>query len=185
MCTVTYLPLGDTDFILTSNRDEKPGRKTLPPKTYIEHNMALKYPKDALAGGTWIGLRDNTRLVCLLNGGFKNHVKKDTYRLSRGVVVKQILLAANAVNFINTLNLDDIEPFTLVLVDWQTTLEAHELVWDGVTKHFNKLPQKPHIWSSSTLYTDAMKTDRKTWFTHFLNNTANITQDAIVAFHKK
>ena len=47
----------------------------------------------------------------------------------------------------------DIEPFTLVLVDWSNELETYELVWDGLIKHFNKLPQEPKIWSSSTLYT--------------------------------
>ena len=32
MCTVTYLPLKNGDFILTSNRDETPLRKTIPQK---------------------------------------------------------------------------------------------------------------------------------------------------------
>ncbi len=36
MCTVTYLPLGNNDFILTSNRDEQPSRETLEPKEYLE-----------------------------------------------------------------------------------------------------------------------------------------------------
>ncbi len=72
MCTVTYLPLGNNNFILTSNRDETPLRKTIPPKEYDENGVELTYPKDELAGGTWIGLSDKNRLVCLLNGGFKN-----------------------------------------------------------------------------------------------------------------
>ena len=36
MCTVTYLPLENNNFILTSNRDEDPNRKTIPPNTYEE-----------------------------------------------------------------------------------------------------------------------------------------------------
>jgi hypothetical protein len=52
MCTVTYLPLKDNNFILTSNRDETPLRKTIPPKTYVESGVELIYPKDELAGGT-------------------------------------------------------------------------------------------------------------------------------------
>ena len=50
MCTVTYLPIGDADFILTSNRDEQPSRKTIEPKEYVEDNVKLTYPKDELAG---------------------------------------------------------------------------------------------------------------------------------------
>ena len=62
MCTVTYLPLPNNNFILTSNRDETPLRKTIPPKTYIENGVALIYPKDELAGGTWIGTSNKNRL---------------------------------------------------------------------------------------------------------------------------
>ena len=36
MCTVTYLPIGNKDFILTSNRDEDVNRKTISPKIYTE-----------------------------------------------------------------------------------------------------------------------------------------------------
>ena len=100
MCTVTYLPIGDVDFILTSNRDEQPSRKTIAPKVYVEDGVELTYPKDELAGGTWIGLSDRNRLVCLLNGGFTKHTRNSYYKMSRGVVVKKILSDANAVAFI-------------------------------------------------------------------------------------
>ena len=73
MCTVTYFPLGKNDFILTSNRDETPFRKTIPPKKYLENGVELTYPKDELAGGTWIGTSSKNRLVCVLNGAFIKH----------------------------------------------------------------------------------------------------------------
>lgn len=91
MCTVTYLPLGNNNFILTSNRDETPLRKTVLPKEYLENGVELTYPKDLLAGGTWIGLSEKKRLVCLLNGGFETHERKTPYKMSRGVLVKKIL----------------------------------------------------------------------------------------------
>ena len=157
MCTVTYLPSGKNGFILTSNRDESPLRKTIPPKEYIENGVKITYPKDELAGGTWIGVSENNRLVCLLNGGFTKHKRSNFYRLSRGVIVKQILTSNNATDFINDFDFTEIEPFTIVLIDWNTELELYELVWDGSTKHFVKLPQQPRIWSSSTLYTEETK----------------------------
>lgn len=184
MCTVSYLPLGENNFILTSNRDETPLRNTIPPKTYTEENTELTYPKDALAGGTWIGLSNKKRLVCLLNGGFKIHTKKATYKTSRGIIVKKILTQDNAVSFIEKFNFTEIEPFTLILIDWQNNLKTYELVWDGTTKHFKQLPQKPIIWSSSTLYTEEMKALRKEWFTNWAKEKTSFLQEDILEFHQ-
>lgn len=184
MCTVTYLPLGKKKFILTSNRDETPLRKTLPPNDYIEDGVKLTYPKDELAGGTWIGVSEKQRLVCLLNGGFRIHKRKASYRMSRGIIVKKILSNDDAVAFIQNFNFDDIEPFTLVLVDWHKELQTYELVWDGEKKHFKKLPQKPKIWSSSTLYTEEIKQLRKDWFADWLSKNKHYAQDAILEFHQ-
>jgi uncharacterized protein with NRDE domain len=111
MCTVTYLPLGNNNFILTSNRDETPLRKTIPLETYEENGVELTYPKDALAGGTWIGASNKNRLVCLLNGGFTNHIRNHYYKMSRGVIVKNILSADNGVAYVDNFDFTDIEPF--------------------------------------------------------------------------
>ena len=184
MCTVSYLPIGNNNFILTSNRDETPLRKTIYPQEYLENGVLLKYPKDELAGGTWIGLSEKKRLVCLLNGGFEKHIRKSSYKMSRGIIVKNILTADNGVSYINNFDFTEIEPFTLVLVDWNNQLETYELVWDGVNKHFNKLPQEPRIWSSSTLYTEEMRGLRKEWFANWLNENDEFRQEEIVKFHK-
>lgn len=184
MCTVTYLPLRNNNFILTSNRDETPMRKTIPPRMYIENGVELTYPKDELSGGTWIGTSNRNRLVCLLNGGFKKHTRNTYYKMSRGIVVKKILSAEDAVSYIHDFNFDEIEPFTIVLVDWNYQLETYELVWDGETKHFKKLPQEPRIWSSSPLYTDEMKQKRTDWFTDWLAENKEFTQEKILDFHK-
>ncbi|KGL58816.1 NRDE family protein [Polaribacter sp. Hel1_85] len=184
MCTVTYLPLGDNNFILTSNRDETPLRNTIYPQKYLENGVELTYPKDELAGGTWIGLSDKKRLVCLLNGAFEIHVRKSLYKISRGIIVKNILSADDGVSYINNFDFTDIEPFTLILVDWKHQLETYELVWDGEKKHFNKLPQEPKIWSSSTLYTEEMKQLRKKWFADFLKENTRFRQESIIGFHQ-
>lgn len=185
MCTVTYLPLGNNDFILTSNRDETPIRKTIPPKKYNEKGVALIYPKDELAGGTWTGVSEKNRLVCLLNGGFEKHQRNQYYKMSRGLVVKQILIADDAIHFINNFDFNKIEPFTLILVDWNlTNLETYELVWDGIKAHFIKLEQAPKIWSSSSLYTLEMKQLRKDWFAEWLHKNEEFHQEDILEFHQ-
>ncbi len=184
MCTVTYLPLKDNNFILTSNRDETPLRSTIPPKKYIENGVELIYPKDELAGGTWIGTSNKNRLVCLLNGGFVKHTRNNYYKMSRGVIVKKILSADNAVTYINMFDFTDIEPFTLVLVDYNTQLQTYELVWDGAKKHFSELAQEPKIWSSSTLYTNEMKYLREDWFSNWVSENDEFQQEKIVEFHQ-
>lgn len=184
MCTVTYLPLGKNDFILTSNRDEDPKRKTIKPNEYIEDGVKLTYPKDELAGGTWIGVSEKKRLICLLNGGFTKHQRKEAYRMSRGVIVKHLLKSDNAVKEIEHFSFEDIEPFTIVLVDWNVELMAVELVWDGVKKHVNKLEQEPKIWSSSTLYDEATKQMRKEWFAVWLKEHQEFKKEDIIAFHQ-
>ena len=184
MCTVTYLPLGNNNFILTSNRDETPLRKTIPLKTYEENGVELTYPKDALAGGTWIGASSKNRLVCLLNGGFTNHKRNHYFKMSRGIIVKNILSADNGVAYINNFNFLDIEPFTLILVDYHLQLEAYELVWDGEKKHLTKLVEEPRIWSSSPLYNEEMKALRKEWFSDWLAENDSFQQEKIIDFHQ-
>lgn len=184
MCTVTYLPITDNQFILTSNRDETPLRKTTPPKKYVEDGVTLTYPKDEIAGGTWIGVSSKNRVVCLLNGGFVNHKRKLPYKMSRGIIVKNILIADNAIALINDFDFTNIEPFTLILIDWDVKLVTYELVWDGVKKHFKPLAQEPKIWSSSPLYTPEMKAERELWFTNWLENNKQESLKNILEFHK-
>lgn len=183
MCTVTYLPLGKNDFILTSNRDESPMRKTLFPAVYDEQGVKLLYPKDELAGGTWIGVSEKKRLVCLLNGGFEKHQRKSSYRMSRGLIVKQLLTSNDMLNYVKSIDLYDIEPFTIVLIDWDVELIAYELVWDGDQKHFSKLDQAPRIWSSSPLYNQQMKLDRESWFQDWLSQNSEFSKESILEFH--
>jgi len=188
MCTVTIIPKGKNDFILTSNRDEAPNRTSIPPDIYSVKNTKMMFPKDELAGGTWIGVSDKNRLICLLNGGFICHERKADYRMSRGIVVKDLLASENIITAINKYNLDDIEPFTLVIADWNTDLKLYELVWDGAQKHFRTLPLEPKMWSSSTLYTKEMKKERLQWFEDFNSDSyrnGNILDSkTMLNFHK-
>lgn len=168
MCTVTFIAKGPNDFILTSNRDEAIDRKTRLPEVYNENGTKMAYPKDEVAGGTWIGVSERKRLVCLLNGGFVAHERKSVYRLSRGIIVKELLAAVDALKWIEGFDFTDIEPFTIIMTEWGERLKLHELVWDGSKKYLKEMNVKTHIWSSSPLYTQTMKNIRKKWFSEFL-----------------
>ena len=183
MCTVTLIPLEGANFILTTNRDEAPKRATLAPDFYWEKGVKLLYPKDKVAGGTWVGLSSKNRLVCLLNGGFTKHIRQESYRLSRGIVVKDLMISDHVLESIKNYNLLGVEPFTIVLMDWNLGLDFHELVWDGTTKHLKKLPLETHIWSSSPLYTENMKQARSGWFQQF-KLEKELNPNTILEFHK-
>ncbi|MCF6222819.1 MAG: NRDE family protein [Flavobacteriaceae bacterium] len=190
MCTVTYIHLNNNNFILTSSRDVPFSREKADlPKQYIEQGISLYYPKDGKAGGTWIGFSDKKRMICLLNGGFKNHKQQEYYIKSRGLIVKELLKSDDITKACKTIDLEKVEPFTLVIVAWIKKIDLFEFVWDGNNKHFSILKQENHIWSSSTLYTDAIKNRRKSWFKkweleHHPQNpkTENVKND-ILKFH--
>jgi len=184
MCTVSFFPESNGDFVLTSNRDESPNRKTLMPEINTVNDVNLLFPKDEVAGGTWIGASDKKRLICLLNGGFEPHIPKKKYRLSRGVIVTDLLTSENISEKIKSYNFNNIEPFTIILVDYKDELHLYELIWDGVKKHFNEKQLQPTIWSSSLLYSKKIKKQREKWFSEFLKSSENISEERILNFHK-
>jgi len=185
MCTVTYIPLGNSDFILTSSRDIPFTReKAEHPKKIEEDGVELWYPKDGKAGGTWIGTSDKNRLICLLNGGFEYHTSRAAYAKSRGLIVKELLKADDIRKGLNEVNLIGVEQFTLTIIDWNNQLELLEFVWDGVEKHIKLMTQETHIWSSSTLYDDGVKQLRQDWFSKWQQEN-EFSQKNILDFHHK
>jgi len=183
MCTVTFFPKNGTDFILTTNRDEDPKRSNLAPDFYGINDVRALYPKDERSGGTWIGVSEKNRLVCVLNGAFEKHERQPEYRKSRGLIALDFLYTDRLEHDMGHYSLENIEPFTMILVDWNITLDCIELVWDGNKKHMTHVPLVPKIWSSSPLYTPEMKTERDQWFKHFKSNKP-LTATSILKFHK-
>jgi uncharacterized protein with NRDE domain len=183
MCTVTFIPKNN-GWILTSSRDEKKVRKTLPPQTNKLFDQNVVFPKDQLAGGTWIAMSDKKTSVCLLNGGFKFHKKKN-FSKSRGLVLLERFRYKSWGDFWNSIELEVVEPFTLLNLEHNKTLSLHELVWDGHQKHVTvKNTQETHIWSSATLYSSSMIEKRKEWFQKWCMDHAAIADHKIEGFHK-
>lgn len=172
MCTITFIPStqNNTDFILTSNRDEGVNRPTLAPKIYTEKEVEMLYPKDEVAGGTWIGASSRKRLICLMNGAYKKHEREENYNTSRGTVVKDLLATEDILHGIEKYNFEEVEPFTMIIVTWKAGLEVYKLVWDAISANFIKLENEPHIWSASMTYNQKMKEQRKKWFAEFLKD---------------
>lgn len=180
MCVLTYIPT-NSGYFATSNRDEATARTAaIPPKSYEINGQVLYFPKDPQGGGTWFATNGN-QTVCLLNGGYKNHVRKLPYRQSRGLVVLDFFGYDSVKQFYKNYTFDDIEPFTLVVFDGSETIQ--EIRWTGTKTDLNALDgTQPQIWSSATLYSDEIIAERKAWFFDFLANEI-VTENSILDFH--
>lgn len=182
MCTVTYLPTNG-GYFLTSNRDEQVHRPTLKPALYCSETGKWIYPKDAVAGGSWIAAGES-KSRCLLNGALENHLPKTrTYTKSRGQILKDSLAYVNDYQFIERVDLTETEPFTLLLFDHKNDIHYLELKWDGTRKHVHEhAKNQPKIWSSVTLYNNEVIENRKQWFNEWLKSDV-LQADDMLKFH--
>lgn len=181
MCTVTFIPAKDK-FFITSNRDEKILRKpAIAPAVYTYGDTGILFPKDAGAGGTWIAMHENGNAIVLLNGGFTKHTPAPPYNRSRGLVVLEIIREAFPSKVFSALNLKEVEPFTLVLLDNNTLYECR---WDGKLKHQKALDiMQSYIWSSVTLYHDEVIQKREYWFSRWIAKNPQPAMQDILHFH--
>ena len=185
MCTVTYLPKGESDYVLTSNRDENVNRaKALEPKIEKLGDTEVLFPKDSSKNGTWIGATNHNRTLCLLNGAFEKHIPTGDYIKSRGLIVLDFFKNTPTPDLVNNYNLKDTEPFTLIIIDViQNTRVLTQLKWDGNIRYIKKLdPNASHIWSSSTLYSSEETLHKKTIFNQLKIN--KLDADSIFKFHE-
>jgi hypothetical protein len=181
MCTVTFIPFGNTIFI-TSNRDESPSRqsKGLTSRHSLD-GPAIHYPLDVESNGSWIALADTGRSVCLLNGGFIPFIPDPSYRMSRGQVVMDAAVAPDALTFVENYNLEGIAPFTLLVFEKNNFIQ---IVWDGFKRHISELPfDQPRLWSSVTLYPPAVREWRNEMFETWMKEREVFDRESIMAFH--
>jgi uncharacterized protein with NRDE domain len=182
MCTVTYLPKPNGEYILTSSRDEKIVRPAATvPQCYTIGEKSIVFPKDPTAGGSWIAYAGK-KTVCLLNGGFKKHISNPPYKKSRGLVVLDYFSFDTIKEFASDYNFSGIEPFTLVIIE---SSDLFEFRWDGVQPFVIKLNAGlPYIWSSVTLYSDEVILKRKSWFQSWLSFNIPYEKESIRLFHR-
>ena len=180
MCTVSFIASGGRRLI-TSNRDEHISRPlALQPQEKTIGSVKVLFPKDPKAGGTWFALNENGSVAVLLNGGFVDHVPTGNYARSRGLVLLDVIASEHPYELLQEMELLNIEPFTLVFFNG----DLLEFRWDGHQKYYRPLDAaKNHIWSSATLYNDAVIEHRKNLFEKFIGQNSRITSRKVVEFH--
>lgn len=180
MCLVSYIPLDDHNYCITSNRDEAPARAAYQIMEETLNGQSIYYPADTL-GGSWIIRSSSRRSICLLNGAFVRHERQLPYRLSRGVMMKQFFDYENAVDFLEQYDFNRIEPFTMVIAEPKYLFE---LRWDGEIKHIKQLSRSDiYVWSSCTLYLDDAIAQRKDWFFNEIQKVGTLNPSKIIQVH--
>ncbi len=188
MCTVSYIPQDSESFILTSNRDEKAHRPTIPPRIYDLNGIMAGFPKDAVAGGSWIAANAAGRLSCLLNGAFIPHQKESYHTHSRGKILTDLVSSPlDVMFFFSQQDLTKTEPFTIITLEMkeEKVLRLTEFIWDGSKKYLKELDKdQAHVWSSVTLYSEEHRELRKEWFNSFISsNNSKVSTDLVWSFH--
>jgi uncharacterized protein with NRDE domain len=182
MCTVSFVNASGK-IIITSNRDEKIIRpNAIEPKNYLINNKKILFPKDKKAGGTWYAADEHSNVIVLLNGAEEKHIVKDNYRRSRGLILLELISSLSPIELWKEIDLNDIEPFTIVLFENQ---KLYQLRWNQIEKETTSLDAtKSYIWSSATLYSDEIRKKRAQWFYTFLDIKPEVNEEELLNFHR-
>jgi hypothetical protein len=182
MCTVSFVCTNDK-VIITSNRDEQVIRPSaIAPKNYTLNGKNIIYPKDPKAGGTWYVVDEKGTVLVLLNGADEKHQLQLPYRKSRGLIVLEMISNTSPILHWKEIDLEKIEPFTLVLYQDK---QLFQLRWNGLEKVTLSLEvNKNYVWSSSTLYSKAIREQRASWFYNFTNLNPEVTDKKMLYFHQ-
>lgn len=182
MCTLTFVALKNK-FIITHNRDEQTLRPSaIAPQKYVVNNKNILFPKDSKAGGTWFTVSEKGTVLVLLNGAEEKHEQQADYRKSRGLIVLDLITATEVNSEWDSIDLENIEPFTTLLFE---DTKLYHLQWNGNEKLKMLLDSNsPYIWSSATLYSKQIRDQRRQWFAEFLEQTNNVDENTLLAFHQ-
>jgi len=181
MCTVSFVAANDK-IIITSNRDEAVLRPALKPAEYLVNGRKILFPRDPQAGGTWFATNEKSDVIVLLNGAAEKHKHLFNYRKSRGLIVLDLISSESAIQTWREIDLDNIEPFTLVLFE---SGKLYQLRWDFSEKETVVLDTaKNYVWSSSTLYPNEIREKRSQWFYSFLETKSDVNENEMFNFHR-
>lgn len=130
MCTLTlaWQAIERTPVAVAANRDEAVDRDAHPPAIYSEEPLAIA-PRDATAGGTWIGYNEFGVFAGITNFWTDADLAGER---SRGLLVADMLRADSASEgaaiVANAVDRDEYDGFQLVVADASA---AYCLRWDG------------------------------------------------------
>ena len=173
MCCLTIYKTKDDKLVITHNRDEQISRQLSASDVSQQtiNGKTVWMPKDAKSNGTWIGT-DGQMAAALLNGFKENHIRKTSYRASRGNVIPTFFGSNGLDDFILNFDPSGYEPFTLILFDGKERLT--EFGWDEHNISVSELDQNEAvIYSSCTLYNNRASLSRAELFSEYILQERN------------
>lgn len=181
MCILSIIQSADR-IIITSNRDEQRSRKNSQAPEIIDiGNRRAILARDAQALGTWLLTDNSGRTAILLNGAFECHTPTPPYRESRGIILLNLFHEEDFKTAFLFYNLENIEPFQVVLVDKAT---AFQCIWNGVQKHVFQIDlSKPHVFFSPTLYSSEQQNFKRDFFLSVFEEIDSIKPSDLFNFH--
>lgn len=158
MCTlaVWWRVCADAPIVAATNRDELTGRPAEAPRLDRTGPLPFLAPRDAVAGGTWLGVNGAGVLVAITN---RFGVPRDPARRSRGLLVADALAhgsASGAEPWLRSLRGDDANGFHLLVADAGCALLA---VGDGRSVTVRALDPGLHVITERSF--DAAPTGRE------------------------
>jgi uncharacterized protein with NRDE domain len=143
MCTliVFHHCFADAEFVIAANRDEYLDRPAEPPALRLWHGRAVLAPRDARAGGTWLGTNDAGVFAGLTN---RPAASLDPGRRSRGLLVTDALAAGSAAEAaarLAELPARVYNPFNLLVCD---AADAFVVVYEEKAE-LRRLGAGPHV----------------------------------------
>lgn len=177
MCIVTFVKQKD-EFVLTFNRDERIERLSAEPMWHTYNSKLIFCPLDLESNGTWIGY--NTKIIATLqNGADLKHERNLPYDLSRGILLKDLLITNEISTIEEKVKRFKIEPFTLSIYNLNSGhLEIYRYNGVNLIKEFAKL-NEPKVICSSTLYNSQAQIEIEQTLKAY-----DLTSDSLFQFHK-
>jgi uncharacterized protein with NRDE domain len=118
-------------LVVAANRDEQHSRPAEKPAFRGGRRLPVLAPRDALAGGTWIGVNALGLLAAVTNRPVRS---RDDARRSRGLLVLDALehpRAGDAAEALASLERDAYNPFNLFVADGS---DAYAVVYEGAPR---------------------------------------------------
>jgi len=145
MCTIAWLPRAD-GFTLWHSRDERRSRGIAVPPL-VEHAKGIGWisPRDSDSGGSWVGVNNAGVSVGIANLFVDGRPVPPGRKVSRGLLVEQLLDSPSVLQVerrVRDFDLEPFEPFTLIAVE----AKRHPFIlrWDRSTPRVIE-PLGPHL----------------------------------------
>lgn len=152
MCTFTAVKSADNVLFLTMNRDEKRMRLEAGLEVQCYSNGEIVFPKDAEAGGTWLGSNSDGVVCALLNRYQDTATPNAANMCSRGAIIPDALRFGGfdaVCQHLQSVDFSVYQPCNVLVFSLQ---QARCFGWSGQALHVSDVSsEQPYMLTSSSV----------------------------------